>query len=334
MSDKVFLTSKSDITTQIRVIFERAKIIKCAVAFWGDRAPFILGLNSLNKPVQIICNFESGACNPKIIRELLGIPKVGVKSHERLHAKVYWTEYGAIVGSSNASANGLSFESYEINGWLEANILVNEPEILKQIELWFDELWQKSHSIDSTQIDVIEKFWQRRRNIRNVPGIKLGSSLLTALEQNRDNFKDFNVFVLISRHDLSQEATNTFKNWAKQENIQSSQVSCYESWNHLQADSTVISLYYGPRGGFAYLGLWYISDPKIDIRFKYSKGEKGHITVCFARQDLSGLILKEEDVSLLKEKIDRLYHSAKAIHDGDGRLISLYDAYSVLFGNG
>jgi HKD family nuclease len=162
MTEKLFLTEPKEILDRIRALFEQASVIKCAVAFWGDRAPFILGLRGLNKPIQIICNFESGATNPQVVRELLDIPGLQLRSHHKLHAKVYWTAQGAIVGSSNASANGLGFEGRELEGWLEANALVTDTETLVGIKSWFDDLWNRAVVITPTQIKRMEKNRRKR----------------------------------------------------------------------------------------------------------------------------------------------------------------------------
>lgn len=332
MSEREFLTDGNEIVSQVRNFFEQATVIKCAVAFWGNRAPFLLGLRGLNKPIRIICNLESGATNPTVIRELLDIPQLEIRSHELLHAKVYWTEQGAIIGSSNASSNGLSYEGYETNSWIEANISVTNPKILTHIENWFDELWKKSNPVDLTQLRQIERLWRRRRNIRRIPGTKPNSSLLTALRQNQDSFKNRDIYVVIYRKIFTPEAKKTFQNWKAQQKFgaSSSKVMCFEGWAHLPTDATVVVLYYGSRGSVRYEGCYRLPEPQFDIKFKYTGGGYGHITIAFACEDVSELVVKEDDEALFKSKVEQLYNSSKATLEGEGRIISLYDAYSIL----
>src|SRR4051812_16745180 len=72
-----------------------------AVPFWGKGAAKLLGLDS-EGDVRVICNLDQPGCNPYVIEALRDL-KIKVKTHPRLHAKIYATEALAIVGSSNAS---------------------------------------------------------------------------------------------------------------------------------------------------------------------------------------------------------------------------------------
>lgn len=334
MPDQVFLTEQ-ETASRIRQLFQQADLIKCAVAFWGDKAPDMLGLRQgLNKTALIICNFESGATNPKVMKELWQIKGVAVRSHPRLHAKVYWTEKGAIVGSSNASANGLSFEGTEIEGWLEANILVTDREVLRQINTWFDQLWQQAQPLNDARIKAADQKWFTRRDHRPFPDISHvpNRSLLTALKKNRNSFKERNIVIAIYRHDISTEARKVMAKWAEQQGLPLPDVGGFENWTAISANMTAIQLYYGPRGGFDYTGLSYIPEPKLDIPLKYSNGEKGVLTVAFIREDFRGLTLTREDISLFKSKIVQLFNSRQAKRDGGSVILPLYDAWPILFG--
>jgi hypothetical protein len=52
----------------------------------------------------------SGACNPDVIRKLMNLG-AEIKMVDGMHARIYWTRAGAIIGSANASANGLIVSS-------------------------------------------------------------------------------------------------------------------------------------------------------------------------------------------------------------------------------
>lgn len=110
-----------------------------AVPFWGTGAPDRLGL-SHNAPVRVICNLSHPGCNPCVIETLLD-RKIRVRSNARLHAKIYATPDAAIVGSSNASSNGLTVEGTAALGWIEANVLSKEPTFVHDVAEMFDELW-------------------------------------------------------------------------------------------------------------------------------------------------------------------------------------------------
>lgn len=83
-----------------------------AVAFWGANARKELGFDRRprdSKPVTIICNLEMGGTNPSEIKQLRRLRNVEVLQADRLHGKVYLFGSEVLIGSSNASANGLSF---------------------------------------------------------------------------------------------------------------------------------------------------------------------------------------------------------------------------------
>jgi hypothetical protein len=111
----------------IRELIHAAATAKLAVAFWGSGAVASLGLDRSGLDVEAICNLDSGACNPTEIEKLRQLrPRTAVKSDPRLHGKVYWTPDAVVVGSSNASTNGLAIE-IGLSGWAEANILCEQP---------------------------------------------------------------------------------------------------------------------------------------------------------------------------------------------------------------
>jgi HKD family nuclease len=78
-----------------------------AVAYWGKDAARNLNIQRSGH-VRIICDLASGACNPYEIKKLQSFTNTEIKTHDELHAKVYCVNDVAIIGSSNASTNGLA----------------------------------------------------------------------------------------------------------------------------------------------------------------------------------------------------------------------------------
>src|SRR4051794_11288172 len=105
-SGKEFLDEKAASVAIARLLRE-SETAKLAIAFWGHGAINKLGLERRELNVEAICNLESGSCNPFEVRRLWRLKGVRLKTHPHLHAKVYWTPRRAVLGSSNASANGL-----------------------------------------------------------------------------------------------------------------------------------------------------------------------------------------------------------------------------------
>src|SRR5205085_9503170 len=133
------LLREYDVPLRFRSLKTQDTEISVAVAFWGKDALKKLGIKKGTK-ARIICNLSSWACNPKVIEALwLLKPSVQVRSHPRLHAKLYIAGRHVIVGSSNASANGLTLEGDELAGWVEANALSDDPAFLNSSIALFED---------------------------------------------------------------------------------------------------------------------------------------------------------------------------------------------------
>ncbi|MEP9369987.1 phospholipase D family protein [Xanthobacter sp. VNH20] len=177
-----FLDEK-DALTEITAMLATASHAKLAVAFWGKDARERLGVGRSGFDVRIICNLDSGACNPDEIGAIIKLlPKERVFSDPRLHAKVYWTPKAAVIGSSNASTNGLAVEGAELGSWAEANILVTDPVVLKNIEEWFDRRLRDAYPIEDTHLKIATELWKRRARSAP-PGARLSSDLLQSYQQ-------------------------------------------------------------------------------------------------------------------------------------------------------
>lgn len=168
-----------DARREIAAQMQTSKRAHLAVAFWGSGAAETLGIAYRNSPVRVICNLAHGGTNPAEIRCLQALPGGHtIAQNDRLHAKVYLFDDVAIVGSSNASANGLSFEGREQSGWFEANILIRDDRVLGELANWFDNLG--AHDILPVDLDNAQKAWDARRQAARGSGGKR-QSLLDAL---------------------------------------------------------------------------------------------------------------------------------------------------------
>ena len=113
------------------------------------------------------------------MREAVG--KDRVLTRDNLHAKVWITENGAIVGSSNASTNGLSLEGGKTSRLIEANVHVNEPQALAAIEEWYvTSVQTKARKITNDDRKRALINWKRRK--QNAPMVK--QTLLDALRED------------------------------------------------------------------------------------------------------------------------------------------------------
>ena len=159
-----FLTGV-DIQTQVRTIASRTGEVMAAVAYWGKGAAGRTGLSGHEDPssVRIICDLLSGACNPK---EIEALQRFGftVKTLDRLHAKVWIGGDDVIVGSANASQNGLLGEGEKAaNANVEAAVLSHDPALARRLAAWFELQWDASTEIETRHLVLARQIWKRHR---------------------------------------------------------------------------------------------------------------------------------------------------------------------------
>jgi hypothetical protein len=213
----------------IHTLLAGADHARLAVAFWGKGAIGRLGLDRPGLSLEILCNLDSGACNPAELRKLLDLPGIELRSDPALHAKVYWTAGGAVLGSSNASANGLALESGAATGWHEANISITDPDVLTDIDAWFTGLFQAGYSVRTDDLDRAALIWKART--RQAPtGRRLASSLFEAWQTAPRHAIWKRVKVVWWREDLSPEDHAWIDGEIADGRLDSA-VGAYEGWN-------------------------------------------------------------------------------------------------------
>ncbi len=75
-----------------------------------------------------------------------------VKTNGQLHAKMYLTDAAAIIGSSNVSTNGLNEEGSAATVWLEANVLTDDPRLVRAAAARFNEYWKGLRFIKAREL--------------------------------------------------------------------------------------------------------------------------------------------------------------------------------------
>ena len=163
--------------------------VALAAPFWGRGAARLLGLKPTS-PIKVLCRFNSPACNPEALLELSNLGAT-IRSHGRLHAKVYLTRKAVIVGSSNPSRYGLTQEGDVEAGTVEGNILTDEPAVLRTTWQLFAELWD-DHAETFRVSRTMIKQEIRRRALEPPPvspRILRARSLLAACREAPDLFE-------------------------------------------------------------------------------------------------------------------------------------------------
>jgi len=329
---------QTSVASAFRDLEPTPKEIRIAVAFWGQGAVHELGLERQCSGARVLCNLQSGACNPAVVRTLIE-NGAKVQTCDHLHSKVYLTDIAVIVGSSNASANGLAYEKGELNGWHEANVLTDCPEFIAEISEWFERMWVAPGSIEidpeSDMFKDAEAMWSRRR--AQLPWPRDPNSLLDACRLNPA--KLHNVFFAIYDERLDREAEARRKKIANgSETVNDlplalrNELWAYQGWDEIPAGAWLIDIYIrnAPKQP-VYPGYAKVHDPAITdelqsgsiltYAIRQSRNRKG-VTVEQGRKPLT---LSDEDKALLSRHIKILFPKAKDETVG-GMLVRLPDA--------
>ena len=140
----------------------RGNDVRCVVAFWGTGAvKHLFPSDGLPADGRIVCDLSIGATNPEELSAMGAPSNRRLKHVERLHAKVYISDRGAIVCSANASDNGIGF--VDVAGLVEAGMLVTpKSAAFGQVESWFKRVWRRAKAIDKPALDRATEAWNRR----------------------------------------------------------------------------------------------------------------------------------------------------------------------------
>ncbi len=198
------ILDQSGVLPEIEALLKIGKKVDVAVAYWGQGAFEQVGLNKVvsNKIGTIVCDLMSGASNPREIKKLLR--KFGgerVLTLDQLHAKVWVSDTTAIVGSSNASANGLGLEESETRGLIELNVSITEANAVAAVQSWFKGISSNGRKITEQDLTVAEQRWKQRRRTRPVEITGASTSLYDAVKNSRESFRDRDVYVWVYRHE-------------------------------------------------------------------------------------------------------------------------------------
>jgi hypothetical protein len=290
---------------EIKNLLSACSRARLAVAYWGSGAVARLGLGAVRTrtvDIEITCDLMSGACNPNEVVELIKLFGADrVRTRDGLHAKAWITDAGCVLGSSNASANGLGHEADETLGLIEANL--SFPGMPQPMWAAWEGWYEASARTDSVPIDdemlkEAHERWAARRAVRDGPlaSSRSGGSLLAALRDNPGRFRDKPLKVSIYEHDgYSPEAERGVEE-AKAEYKDTGgrgTLDAYESWR-VPAGTYILDFDWDPSRRTASLdGIWKIVS---DRPYRRLKGTS--ITLCTGAPSFEGLSAAKEKTAL------------------------------------
>ena len=180
---------------------EQTGRLDMAVAFWGEGAIEELGLGS-GRRARVLLDLTAGGTNPHVVEVLLKSLGVQVRQLDRLHAKAYIGQTEMIIGSANASANGLGSEGSEATHWSELCLLTDCALALAQAEQWFEKKWKKSRTIKPVDLECAKAAWKNRRKTR--PSYESGN-ILDIARSSPAELRDRSIYVTVSTLDLTDD---------------------------------------------------------------------------------------------------------------------------------
>lgn len=140
--------------------------LSCAVAFWGSGAKeLLMHAHTDSSQIRIICDLRLGGTNPFELEKIFEDIPNGIrqlKAPNILHAKVYISDVGALIGSANVSKFGLGDAGS--GSYLEAAIFFPpNSEMWNAAKSWFDELWtsnKRTTPIGKREIKNAQATWR------------------------------------------------------------------------------------------------------------------------------------------------------------------------------
>ena len=139
---------------------------RCAVAYWGDGAFDRLFVDRADgPPPRVVCDLMRGGTNPAEIRTMRE-RGVEVRMAHMLHAKVYLSERGAVIGSANASRNALDGTDPEP---LEAGVFADPgSNAHRDAGKYFEALWKAANRITKNDLDAARMAWEQMARARTL----------------------------------------------------------------------------------------------------------------------------------------------------------------------
>lgn len=214
----------------------QAGVLDMAVAFWGAGAIEALGLDKRSAPFRILPDLSAGATNPAVVKALLKLAPGVVKCVPRLHAKAFIAPDAMVVGSANASANGLGSEGTEAKRWHELGVLCDDAQVVADAQRWFSHLWRGAETISPAMLRKAAKDWDLRQKIRPREATA-ETDILAAAVANPARFTGLGWYVVVTTADLSKKGLREANDLEEETGHA---VYCWENWDDIPTDAKLI----------------------------------------------------------------------------------------------
>lgn len=278
-----FLDDRIAIATEVQNLFRDAKEIYCIVAFWGSGAEQLFaGMNKRKiQRTRIVCNLTMGGTNPNVIEDLRN-KGFHIKHSPTLHSKVYWTDSGVVVGSANASTNGLSLEGRYQDGWLEAAMFSDRKTEIDIIQQYVNEVWDQSNEIEPQDMQKAHARWRKRRPLPT-PRNKL--TLVEALMQERFSGRSNCIYIQVDQQELADwdDAMAQAEVLQNQHiDLQGLNLQPWEGYPEIPRNQYIVDYWLDPKGKLCFQGIWRTLPGFYDLPVGYDLPEPNELMYQFA----------------------------------------------------
>jgi hypothetical protein len=183
-----------ELSNRIRKICEAANV-DCAVAFWGVGMRDHLFPKWGDGKVRIVCDISMGATCRAALDELGAPLNKNLRVHNGLHGKIYLSPRGVVIGSPNASDNGVGTVAGAGGKLLETAVFCPAgSEVYLETARWFDELFQNAPVVCKTELSgAPERSGELRQRFSRTQLAAL--SLLNRLKCCPQNFPKLHIAV-------------------------------------------------------------------------------------------------------------------------------------------
>ena len=154
------LLSGAQLAERVRTICQGAGV-RLAVAFWGGGAASDLFASDTGaRCARILCDVTLGRTQGKALRELGAPFNKRLRQVTALHAKLYLSDSGLMLGSPNASNPALGFAVKKPHHVELGVYHAPTSEISHAAHRWFDELYRPATRVDDDALARARKSWQ------------------------------------------------------------------------------------------------------------------------------------------------------------------------------
>ncbi|MGP1664880.1 MAG: phospholipase D family protein, partial [Rhodanobacter sp.] len=195
------IENQQDLAEWVR---QQKEPLDLAVAFWGEGAIEELGLDKRKGKFRVLLDLSAGATNPKVVKALLKLSPEGVKCVPRFHAKAYIATAEMVVGSANASANGLGSEGTEAKRWHELGVICDDAAAVVDAKRWFKNLWGSAEPISPGILKRAVNAWDLMQKTRP-RDVTDETNILAAALADPARFTGLGWFVVVTTSDLSKK---------------------------------------------------------------------------------------------------------------------------------